>query len=237
MVTRRVSPRKTTLCEVIVINSGNFIGQFYNWTLNIHHWTLGCPRIVFFNLAIFRHVGNDLNVPLEVSLMHQTIKGDPKDGWDELKPDQSYLSHFPPWYSKNEIPIENKKCPHNNGYGSTILKIVLWAHFTITHAVLSQSTEILKKKKNYSGTPYWTLIIESWSNKKKSSVTLWLVPNEPIVSCYSYSNDWQDVSPGGDNGDDDDGDDGHDGDDDDVQKAGSLTSLRAPATAPPSSCY
>ena len=126
MVTRRVSPRKTTLCEVIVINSGNFIGQFYNWTLNIHHWTLGCPRIVFFNLgwlAIFRHVGNDLNVPLGVSSMHQTIKGDPRDGWDELKPDRSYLSHFPPWYSKSghfpiEIPIKNEKWPLNLSYGS-----------------------------------------------------------------------------------------------------------------------
>ena len=37
----------------------------------------------------------------------------------------------------------------------------------------------------------------------KSSVTLWLVPNEPIVSCYSYSNNWQDVSPGRENDDDD----------------------------------
>ena len=29
-------------------------------------------------------------------------KGDPRDGWDELKPDWSYLSHFPPWYSKSK---------------------------------------------------------------------------------------------------------------------------------------
>ena len=39
------------------------------------------------------------------------FKGDPMDGWDELKPDRSYLSHFPPWYSKSghfpiEIPIK-----------------------------------------------------------------------------------------------------------------------------------
>ena len=39
---------------------------------------------------------------MEVSSMHQTIKGDPRDGWDELKPDRSYLSHFPPWYSKSK---------------------------------------------------------------------------------------------------------------------------------------
>ena len=69
----------------------------------------------------------------------------------------------------------------------------------------------------------------------KSSVTLWLVPNEPIVSCYSYSNDWQDVSPGRENGDDDDGDDGHDGGDDHHQKAGSLTSLSPPSTSPTAS--
>ena len=35
-----------------------------------------------------------------------------------------------------EIPI--KKWPLNLGYGSIILKIVSWAHFTTTHAVLSQ---------------------------------------------------------------------------------------------------
>ena len=40
-------------------------------------------------------------------------KGDPRDGWDELEPDRSYLSHFPTWYSKSghfpiEIPIKNE---------------------------------------------------------------------------------------------------------------------------------
>ena len=34
---------------------------------------------------------------------------------------------------------KNKKYLHNWGNGSMILKIVLWAHFTITHAMLSQS--------------------------------------------------------------------------------------------------
>ena len=34
-----------------------------------------------------------------------------------------------------EIPIKNKKCLQVWEYGFIILKIVLWAHFTITHAV------------------------------------------------------------------------------------------------------
>ena len=35
------------------------------------------------------------------------VQGDPRVGWDELKPDWSYLSHFPPWYSKSgHFPIE-----------------------------------------------------------------------------------------------------------------------------------
>ena len=59
---------------------------------------------------------------LEVSSMHQTIKGDPRDGCDELKPKWSYLSHFPPWYLKSghfpiEIPIKNKQCLQNLSYG------------------------------------------------------------------------------------------------------------------------
>ena len=35
-----------------------------------------------------------------------------------------------------------------------ILKIVLWAHFTITHATLRGSTDFFKT--TYSGTPYFT---------------------------------------------------------------------------------
>ena len=40
-------------------------------------------------------------------------KGDPRDGWDELEPNRSYLSHFPTWYSKSghfpiEIPLKTK---------------------------------------------------------------------------------------------------------------------------------
>ena len=60
-----------------------------------------------------------------------------------------------------EIPIKNEKWPLNLSYGSIILKIVLWAHFTITHAVLSQSTDILKT--TYSGTPYWSSQIDSFT--------------------------------------------------------------------------
>ena len=72
------------------------------------------------------------------------FKGEPRDGWDELKPERSYLSHFPPRYSKSghfpiEIPIKNEKRPPNLSSGSIILKIVLWAYFTITHAMLTLS--------------------------------------------------------------------------------------------------
>ena len=52
-------------------------------------------------ITIFRHVGNDQIWPPVPSSMHQTIQGDPRDGWDELKPDRSYLSHFATWYSKS----------------------------------------------------------------------------------------------------------------------------------------
>ena len=69
-------------------------------------------------------------------------KEDPRDGWDELKPDRSYLSHFPPWYSKSgQFPIKNEKWPLGLSYGSIILKIVLWPYFTITHAVLTESRD------------------------------------------------------------------------------------------------
>ena len=82
------------------------------------------------------------------------VQGGPQ-GWLRW-PNQSYLSHFPTWYSKSghfliEIPIKKENWPPDLSYGSIILKIVLWAHFTITHAVLSQSTNILKT--TYSGTP------------------------------------------------------------------------------------
>ena len=70
-------------------------------------------------------------------------KGDPRDGWDELEPNRSYLSHFPTWYSKSghfpiEIPIKNKKWPLGLSYGCII---VLWPYFTITHAVLTESRD------------------------------------------------------------------------------------------------
>ena len=57
---------------------------------------------------------------------------------------------------KIEIPIKNEKRPLNLSYGSVILKIILWAHLTITHAVLRGSTDFLKT--TYSGTPYCVLL-------------------------------------------------------------------------------
>ena len=114
------------LNSVLVVIFGHF---WHAWK-----WPIS-PKI-----TIFRHVGNDQIWPPVPSSMHQTIQGDPRDGWDELKPDPSYLSHFPPWYSKSghfpiELPIKNKKCLQNWEYGSIIRKIILWAHFTITHVV------------------------------------------------------------------------------------------------------
>ena len=93
------------------------------------------------------------------------FKGDPRDGWDELKPDWSYLSHFPPWYSKSghfsiEIPIKNKKCLHNWGYRSIILKIIFWAPYTITHAVFRGSTDFWKKP--FLGHPKVKLSLDGW---------------------------------------------------------------------------
>ena len=79
------------------------------------------------------------------------FKGDPRVGWDDLEPNRPYLSNFLTWYSKSgnfpiEIPIKNKKWPLNFSYGSIILKIVLWAHFTITHAMLLKRVKRLNEK-------------------------------------------------------------------------------------------
>ena len=40
------------------------------------------------------HVGNGQNLRLELISVHQTIKGDPNNGLDELEPTQSYLNHY-----------------------------------------------------------------------------------------------------------------------------------------------
>ena len=111
------------------------------------HWQDVWKCLKIAKMTIFRHVANGRQGS-------PRFKGDPRDEWDELRPDRSYLSHFPPWYSKSghfpiEIPIKNKKWPLNLSYGSIILKI--WAHFIITHAVLRESTDFLKT--TYSGTP------------------------------------------------------------------------------------
>ena len=88
------------------------------------------------------------------------FKEDPRVGWDELEPNRSYLSHFPTWYSKLghfpiEIPIKNEKWPPTPSYGSIILKIVLWAYFTSSHAVLKGLRD--KTTKPNFGTGYFAL--------------------------------------------------------------------------------
>ena len=86
------------------------------------------------------------------------FKGAPRVGWDELEPNWSYLSHFPTWYSKSgHFPIKNENWPLTPSYGSIILKIVLWAHFSITHAVLIGSSDFLKNpyfRTGYCATAY-----------------------------------------------------------------------------------
>ena len=58
-------------------------------------------------VTIFKHFRNGQNVSLELISVHQTIKGDPNDGLDKLKPNRSYLNHIPTWYSKsNNFTIE-----------------------------------------------------------------------------------------------------------------------------------
>ena len=49
-------------------------------------------------LVIWGQFGNDQNVSLELISVHQTIKGDPNDGLDKLKPNRSYVNHIPTWY-------------------------------------------------------------------------------------------------------------------------------------------
>ena len=66
-----------------------------------------------------------------------------------------------------EIPIKNKKCLQVWEYGFIILKIVLWAHFTITHAVLRESTNFLKT--TYSGTPYYESLKPNIDNLQSMS--------------------------------------------------------------------
>ena len=59
--------------------------------------------------------------------------------------------HFP-----IEIPIKNEKWPLTPSYWSIILKIVLWASFTNSHAVLRGSSDFLKNP--YFGTGYCTYL-------------------------------------------------------------------------------
>ena len=58
-------------------------------------------------MANFPQNGHVGNVRLELISVHQTIKGDPNNGLDELEPIRSYLIHFPTLYSKLlHFPIE-----------------------------------------------------------------------------------------------------------------------------------
>ena len=66
-----------------------------------HHWGH------LWWLAILGQFGNDQNVSLELISVHQTIKGDPNDGLDKLKPNRSYLNHVLMWYSKSiNLPLK-----------------------------------------------------------------------------------------------------------------------------------
>ena len=106
-------------------------------------------------ITIFRHVRNDQIWPPVPSSMHQTIQGDPRDGWDELKPDRSYLSHFPPWYSKSghfpiEIPIKKRKWLVSF-YGSIKFVFGLWPYHTYPHGLPKLRSKNPSLRKN--GTP------------------------------------------------------------------------------------
>ena len=67
-------------------------------------------------MVIFKHVAKGRQGSPRVANGRQGFpgsQGDPRDGWDELEPNRSYLSHFPTWYSKSghfpiEIPIINE---------------------------------------------------------------------------------------------------------------------------------
>merc|ERR1712001_555343 len=69
-----------------------------------------------------------------------------------------------------ENPIKNENLPLTPSYGSIILKIVLWAHFTNSHVVLSQSSDILKNPyfgTGYCSKPIWT---SSWADHQQPAL-------------------------------------------------------------------
>ena len=77
------------------------------WCTEISYSDTFCPfpnclKMVIFGgkLVILGNFRNGQNASLELISLHQTIKGDPNDGLDELEPDRSYLNHFPTWCAK-----------------------------------------------------------------------------------------------------------------------------------------
>ena len=79
-----------------------------------HAWK--CLKMA--KMTIFRHVANGRQGS-------PRFKGDPRDGWDELKPDRSYLSHFPPWYSKSKsaplkFPLKTTRSVKNCAWESLL---------------------------------------------------------------------------------------------------------------------
>ena len=63
----------TPIVQALFVFNGNFNVEWIDLVLT-HPSYLKMDK-----MTIFRHVGNDLNVPLEVSSIHQTIKGDSRD--------------------------------------------------------------------------------------------------------------------------------------------------------------
>ena len=78
---RATDPKKiyrpiNDILPALFVFNGNFNGKMARFWISY--------LVISAKMTILRHVGNHLNVPLGVSSMHQTIKGDPRDGWDEL---------------------------------------------------------------------------------------------------------------------------------------------------------
>ena len=103
-----------------------------------------------------RSISSIISQPIFFIVFREGVKktGKKRSGWPlgltPLEQNRSYLSHFPTWYSKSghfpiEIPIKNEKWPPTPGFGSIILKIVLWPYFTKTHAMLRGSTDFWKQ--------------------------------------------------------------------------------------------
>ena len=111
-------------------------------------------------LVIFKHVAKDRQG-------FPRSKGDPRDGWDELQPDRSYLNHFSTWYSKSghfpiEIPINSHlKRKWLVSYCLWVYNFFggLWPYPTYKHGLPKRLSEIPTLRQN--GTPYWSFSIQN----------------------------------------------------------------------------